>query len=141
MPRNSARNPKIIFSRIYLEKKNPDFFPGPWIPEIFCGSFWNTYVGHVCHFYAKFFLENFRPEAHNNKEPIVLCMFKHLAQAEWYCVYIFTIDLVSINFNAVAFRLNELNTGCRTEMLAFVFEYKLPTYLAPKRIFRLVYEN
>ena len=69
MTRNSAKNPKMLFSRLCLQKKFSGFFPRPWNPEIFTGWFWNTFVGHVCHFYKEKKLENFKPEAHNNKEP------------------------------------------------------------------------
>ena len=65
----SEKSKNTIFKAL-SSKKIPDFFPDLEFRKFFPGHF-GAPVGHVCHFYTEKNLVNFKPGAHNNKEPIV----------------------------------------------------------------------
>ena len=59
----SEKSKNTIFKAISWKKKS-GYFPGPWIREIFSGSFWNTCVGHVYLIFAIFFAHSVPFEAY-----------------------------------------------------------------------------
>ena len=75
MPRNSARNPKMLFSRLYLQKKFRIFSR-----TFISGNFFLVILEQLCRsclsfLYRKKFRKFLTGSSYNNKEPIV---YRHI---------------------------------------------------------------